>query len=43
MLGGITVRAFVVRPFQETESIDFDRVERDLIQPALKRLGGVLF
>ena len=29
-------RAFIVRPFGAQEGIDFDRVERDLIAPALK-------
>jgi hypothetical protein len=33
------VRVFVVRPFGEKEGIDFDRVERELIQPALHRLS----
>lgn len=32
------MRAFIVRPFGTKESIDFDRVERELIQPALRRL-----
>lgn len=31
-------RAFIVRPFGEKEGIDFDRVERELIDPALTRL-----
>lgn len=33
------MRVFVVRPFGEKEGIDFERVERELIQPALVRLG----
>jgi tetratricopeptide (TPR) repeat protein len=33
------VRAFIVRPFGTKEGIDFDRVERELICPALDRLG----
>jgi hypothetical protein len=33
------MRVFVVRPFGEKEGIDFERVERELIQPALIRLG----
>jgi hypothetical protein len=32
------MRAFIVRPFGLKEGIDFDRVERELIQPALRRL-----
>jgi hypothetical protein len=32
------MRAFIVRPFGVKERIDFDRVERELIQPALARL-----
>jgi hypothetical protein len=32
------VRAFIVRPFGTKEGTDFDRVERELISPALKRL-----
>ncbi|HSP98545.1 MAG TPA: tetratricopeptide repeat-containing protein [Candidatus Dormibacteraeota bacterium] len=32
------MRAFIVRPFGQKEGIDFDRVERELIQPALRRL-----
>ena len=33
------MRVFVIRPFGEKEGIDFGRVERELIQPALARLG----
>jgi hypothetical protein len=32
-------RAFIVRPFGKQKDIDFDRVENDLISPALERLG----
>ncbi len=32
-------RAFIVRPFGTKDGIDFDRVERDLIAPALKQAG----
>ncbi len=32
------MRAFIVRPFGEKEGIDFERVERELIQEALGRL-----
>ena len=32
------MKAFIVRPFGEKNGIDFDRVERDLIKPALKAL-----
>jgi hypothetical protein len=32
-------RAFIVRPFGVKSGIDFDRVERELIVPALQRLG----
>jgi hypothetical protein len=32
-------RAFIVRPFGTQDGIDFDRVERDLIAPALKLAG----
>lgn len=32
------MRAFIIRPFGEKEGIDFDRVDRELIQPALKGL-----
>jgi hypothetical protein len=35
------MRVFVVRPFGEKEGIDFDRVERELVQPALRRLGDL--
>src|SRR5678816_2289430 len=34
------MRVFVIRPFAEKEGIDFARVERELIQPALARLGA---
>jgi hypothetical protein len=33
------VQAFIVRPFGVKEGIDFDRVERELIAPALEALG----
>ncbi len=33
------MRSFVVRPFGEKEGIDFERVDRELIQPALRRLA----
>jgi hypothetical protein len=32
-------RAFIVRPFGVKEGIDFERVERELIAPALERCG----
>lgn len=32
------MRAFIVRPFGTKEGVDFDRVERELVQPALARL-----
>ena len=32
------MRAFIVRPFGVKEQIDFDRVDHELIQPALERL-----
>jgi hypothetical protein len=32
------MRAFVVRPFGEKNGVNFDRVEKELIQPALERL-----
>ncbi|MBY5883990.1 hypothetical protein HFN46_33330 [Rhizobium leguminosarum] len=32
-------RAFIVRPFGTKDGIDFDRVEKDLIAPALKQAG----
>jgi hypothetical protein len=32
-------RAFIVRPFHTQEGIDFDRVEKDLIAPALSACG----
>ena len=32
-------RAFIVRPFRTQEGIDFDRVEKDLIAPALSACG----
>lgn len=35
------MRVFIVRPFGVKEGIDFDAVERDLIQPALQRLSGL--
>src|SRR5690606_35906281 len=42
--GGPTMRAFIVRPFgtksdRVAQPIDFDRVERDLIDPALDSFG----
>jgi hypothetical protein len=33
------MRAFVVRPFGTKNDIDFDRVHRELVGPALQRLG----
>ncbi|MDQ6760943.1 MAG: hypothetical protein M3Z32_13910 [Acidobacteriota bacterium] len=33
------MNAFIVRPFGKKKDIDFDAVERDLIDPALTRLG----
>src|SRR5262245_61131386 len=33
------MRAFIVRPFGIKDGVDFDRVERELLQPALKRLA----
>ena len=33
------MRAFIVRPFGKQKEIDFDRVESELISPALTRLG----
>jgi len=33
------LRAFIVRPFATKSGIDFDRVEAELISPALDRLG----
>ena len=35
------MRLFIVRPFGDKEGIDFDRVERELIQPALVRLNAM--
>ena len=35
------MRLFIVRPFGNKEGIDFDRVERELIQPALVRLNAM--
>src|SRR5262245_19257192 len=32
-------RAFIVRPFRVQEGIDFDRVEQELIAPALSKCG----
>lgn len=37
------MRAFIVRPFGTKEGIDFDRVERELIQPALEHLTTLGF
>src|SRR5262245_33436021 len=31
-------RVFIVRPFGTQEGIDFDAIERDLIQPAIKQV-----
>src|SRR4051794_20453667 len=31
--------AFIVRPFEAQRGVDFNRVERELISPALQRLG----
>jgi hypothetical protein len=33
------MRAFIIRPFGTQKEIDFDRVERDLIDPAFAELG----
>lgn len=33
------MRAFIIRPFGTKDEIDFDRVEAELIQPALRQLG----
>ena len=33
------MRAFVVRPFGLKDGIDFDKVQRDLIEPALQAHG----
>jgi hypothetical protein len=33
------LRAFIIRPFSVKQGIDFDRVERELIDPALRQLG----
>jgi hypothetical protein len=33
------MRAFIVRPFGHKNGTDFDRVEKELIQPALKKAG----
>ena len=33
------MRAFIVRPFGTKGSVDFDRVQRELVDPALQRLG----
>lgn len=33
------MRAFIVRPFGTKEGIDFDRVDKELIQPALEKLA----
>ena len=35
------MRAFIVRPFGVKEGIDFERIERELIQPALAALRGL--
>ncbi len=35
------MHAFIIRPFGEKNGIDFDRVERELIQPALKSMGFI--
>lgn len=37
------MRAFIVRPFGTQEGIDFERVEADLIRPALAALGALGF
>lgn len=39
MAGEIKLRAFIVRPFGVKSDIDFDRVERELIDPALEAAG----
>ncbi|MBL8483394.1 MAG: hypothetical protein JNJ60_14440, partial [Rhodocyclaceae bacterium] len=33
------MRAFIVRPFGVKNGVDFDRVERELIMPALLKAG----
>lgn len=33
------MRAFIIRPFGTKKEIDFDKVERELIAPALEKLG----
>ncbi|HZG24016.1 MAG TPA: tetratricopeptide repeat-containing protein, partial [Chitinophagaceae bacterium] len=33
------LQAFIVRPFGTKQGVDFDKVERELIQPALKKAG----
>ena len=33
------MHAFIVRPFGTKNGIDFDRVERELIRPALEQLN----
>ncbi|HEY8206519.1 MAG TPA: hypothetical protein VIG99_03490, partial [Myxococcaceae bacterium] len=33
------MRAFVVRPFGTKEGVDFDRVQAELIDPAIKEIG----
>jgi hypothetical protein len=35
------MHAFIIRPFGEKNGIDFDRVERELIKPALKSMGFI--
>jgi hypothetical protein len=37
----VTKRVFIVRPFGTRDGVDFDRVERDLIQEALNRVKVV--
>ena len=43
MAGALVTRAFIVRPFDSKEvspgrNVDFDRIDRELISPALDRL-----
>ena len=35
------IRVFVVRPFAKKEGIDFERIDAELIQPALSRLAQI--
>src|SRR6185295_17969705 len=40
MAGESKLRAFIVRPFGIKDEIDFDRVEKELISPALDAVGA---